>query len=619
MESMKRIAVVLIVFLTYVTSSNAQNHYDVLIIGGGTGGTSAGIQAVRMGAKVLIIESTPWLGGMLTSAGVSAIDGNHNLASGIWGEFRQRLRDHYGGVEELATGWVSHTLFEPSIGNKILQEMAHIPNLDIAFNAIYIDVLKDGEGWLVNYRQAGQLRSAKTKILIDATETGEIMPLVGADFRLGMDSKRDTGETFTPEKANTIVQDITYVAILEDVGTKKGRRGLVRKPQNYDPKEFECACKREDGEMFGAISNCRQMLNYGKLPNNKYMINWPNCGNDFYLNWPDLTSEQRRAKLKEAKKFTQGFIYYIQNKLGHKNLRIGREFPTKDGFPMIPYEREARRIKGKVFLTVDHLEKPYDYNLYRTGIAVGDYPIDHHHDKNPNTPKIDFINIKVPSYNIPMGTLIPKKIENFIVAEKNISVSNIVNGTTRLQPVVLGLGQAAGALAAQAILERKKPSEISIRKVQEALLKQNAYLMPFIDIDPSDPAFHAMQRMGITGILKGYGVPYKWANQTWFYPDQIVSEYEFIQGLLPYFDILVDLAASGKGLTLNFFKEVVRRTNPEYTLENIDKYWDSWGIEQKSNENLPLNRRTLSILTNRILKPFNIEIDFNGNVLNNKK
>lgn len=619
MESMKRIAVVLIVFLTYVTSLNAQSHYDVLIIGGGVGGTSAGIQAARMGAKVLIIESTPWLGGMLTSAGVSAIDGNHNLASGIWGEFRQRLRDHYGGVEALATGWVSHTLFEPSIGNKILQEMAHIPNLDIAFNAIYIDVLKDGEGWLVNYRQEGKLRSAKTKILIDATETGELMPLVGADFRLGMDSKRDTGETAAPEKANNIVQDITYVAILEDVGTKKGRRGLVRKPQNYDSKEYECACKREDGEMFGAISNCQQMLNYGKLPNNKYMINWPNCGNDFYLNWPELTQEQRRAKLKEAKKFTQGFIYYIQNKLGYKNLRIGREFPTKDGFPMIPYEREARRIKGKVFLTVDHLEKPYDYNLYRTGIAVGDYPIDHHHDKNPNTPKIDFINLKVPSYNIPMGTLIPKKIENFIVAEKNISVSNVVNGTTRLQPVVLGLGQAAGALAAQAILERKKPSETSIRKVQDALLQQNTYLMPFIDINPSDPAFHAMQRIGITGILKGYGVPYKWANQTWFYPDQIVSEYEFIQGLLPYFDILVDLAASGKGLTLNFFKEVVRRTNPEYTLENIDKYWDSWEIEQKSNENLPLNRRTLSILTNRILKPFTIEIDFNGNVLNNKK
>ena len=596
---------------------NGQNEVDVLIIGGGTGGTSAGIQAARMGVKVQIIEATPWLGGMLTSAGVSAIDGNHEMPSGIWGEFRQRLRDHYGGAKELATGWVSHTLFEPSVGHEILQKMANHPNLNIALSATYLDVLKEGENWLVNYHQNAKHYYTRAKILVDATETGEILPLVGVDYRLGMDSKSDTNETEAPNNANKIVQDITYVAILADIGTKKGKRGLVKKPINYDPKNYECSCKREDGEMFGAVSNCEQMLNYGKLPNKKYMINWPNCGNDFYLNWPELSLEERQKKLKEAKNFTKGFIYYIQNELGFKNLRIAQEFPTEDGFPMIPYDREARRIKGKVFLTVDHLEKPYDYNLYRTGIAVGDYPIDHHHDKNPNAPKIDFINIKVPSYNIPIGTLIPEKTENFIVAEKNISVSNIANGTTRLQPVVLGIGQSAGALAAQAIIEHKKPSEVSIRKVQDVLLQRSAYLMPFIDVNPSDPAFDAMQRMGATGILKGYSMPYKWANQTWFYPNQIVSEYEFVQGLLPYFENLGTLSASGKGLTLKFFNEVVQKTNPEYTLENIAKHWNSWGLEQKLNENTPLNRRTLSILTDYILKPFLFEIDYNGNVLRN--
>ena len=84
--------------------TNGQNQVDVLIIGGGAGGTSAGIQAARMGVKVQILEATPWLGGMLTSAGVSAIDGNHEMPSGIWGEFRQKLRGHYGGAEALATG-----------------------------------------------------------------------------------------------------------------------------------------------------------------------------------------------------------------------------------------------------------------------------------------------------------------------------------------------------------------------------------------------------------------------------------------------------------------------------------------------------------------------------------
>jgi len=604
--------------LLLVQFNIGQNQVDVLIIGGGAGGTSAGIQAARMGVNVQIIEATPWLGGMLTSAGVSAIDGNHEMPSGLWGEFRQKLRDHYGGAKALATGWVSHTLFEPSVGNKFLQEMATIPNLDIAFNAVYTKVEKEGEGWQVTYVQNKKTYITNARILIDATEIGELLPLVGAEFRLGMDAKSDTGETEAPDTGNTIVQDMTYVLILEDISTdpdvRKDTKGLVKKPKNYTPEAYACACKRETGEMFGGVSSCEQMLNYGKLPNNKYMMNWPNCGNDFYVNWPELSINQRQEKLKEAKAFTQGFVYYIQNELGFKNLRVADEFPTKDNFPMIPYDREARRAKGKTFLTVDHLERPYDFTLYRTGVAVGDYPIDHHHDKNPDAPKIDFITIKVPSYTIPLGSLIPDSVENFIVAEKNISVSNIVNGATRLQPVVLGIGQAAGALAATAILENQNPSEISIRKVQNALLKSNAYIMPFIDVKKEDLAFMAMQRMGATGILKGTGIPYKWANQTWFYPNRIVSEHEWITGLLPYFPELEKTPASGAGITLSFITSIVQLVQPDYPMETIEQRWDDWRIEQPLNKHTELNRRSVSILTDVLLNPFEMEIDWYGTV-----
>ena len=244
----------------------AQEKVDVLIIGGGAGGTSAAIQAARMGIKVQIIESTPWLGGMLTSAGVSAIDGNHNMPSGIWGEFRQKLYNYYGGADKVATGWVSHTLFEPSIGNKILKEMAQIENLNVIYNAEYKTITKEKDLWKVTYKQKRKLKTIKAKILIDATEIGELLPIVGADFRLGMDAKSDTNEKYAPEKANTIVQDLTYVAILEDVGTIRSKKGLVKKPKKYNPKDFECCCKREEDEMFGAVSDCQQMLNYAKLP-----------------------------------------------------------------------------------------------------------------------------------------------------------------------------------------------------------------------------------------------------------------------------------------------------------------------------------------------------------------
>ena len=74
-----------IVLFMILSWSSAQNQVDIIIIGGGAGGTSAGIQASRMGAHVQIVEATPWLGGMLTSAGVSAIDGNHDMPSFVVG------------------------------------------------------------------------------------------------------------------------------------------------------------------------------------------------------------------------------------------------------------------------------------------------------------------------------------------------------------------------------------------------------------------------------------------------------------------------------------------------------------------------------------------------------
>ena len=86
------------------SSSAGEIETDVLVIGAGASGTMASIQAARMGVMVVVMEETPWVGGMLTAAGVSAIDGNHMLAGGLWGEFRSRLYAHYGGPEAVETG-----------------------------------------------------------------------------------------------------------------------------------------------------------------------------------------------------------------------------------------------------------------------------------------------------------------------------------------------------------------------------------------------------------------------------------------------------------------------------------------------------------------------------------
>ena len=187
----------------------------------------------------------------------------------------------------------------------------------------------------------------------------------------------------------------------------------------------------------------------------------------------------------KAKKSLQ-FLYYLQTELGFSNLSLAEnEFPTADHMPLIPYHRESRRIKGLVTLTVNDIAKPFEQKdpLYRTGIAVGDYPIDHHHAAHPDAdqlPELHFF--PVPSYTVPLGVLLPQKVKNFIVAEKSISVSNIVNGTTRLQPVVLQIGQAAGSLAALAVQSNTTPEHISVRTLQRLLLEQGGYLLPYLDV-----------------------------------------------------------------------------------------------------------------------------------------
>lgn len=595
----------------FITTVNAQQQVDLLIVGGGASGTTAGIQAARMGTHTMIIEETNWLGGMLTAAGVSAIDGNHKMPSGLWGEFRQRLYNYYGGPQAVATGWVSNTLFEPHVGNEILKQMAAAEKLlQISYQTTWQSISKAGDHWEVTVLQGKKQFVIKAKVVIDATELGDVMAAAGAKYDIGMDSRDVTGEAQAPAKANDIIQDMTYVVVLKDYG--KNANKTIPKPQGYDPAEFAHSCDVSDPASFDSPdNNCHQMMQYGRLPNNKYMINWPKYGNDFYLNIIEKTPAERTEALKAAKLHSLRFIYYLQTALGYKNLGLADdEFPTKDKLPMIPYHRESRRVKGEVQLTVNHVSDPYHQPdpLYRTGVAVGDYTIDHHHAKNTNAPKIDFVKIRVPSYNIPMGSLLPKDVDGLIVAEKSISVTNIVNGATRLQPVVLGIGQAAGTLAALAVKQNITPRAVPIRDVQQALLDAKAYIMPFIDVPATDPQFAAIQRIGATGIMKGTGVPYMWANQTWFYPDQTMSRYELAEGLRPYYDSLRNYwGASGEAVTLEYLLELFGKTGVNVTKQQVQRDLPTIPLQS-------MHRRTIAVLIDHYLRPFQRGIQFNGQI-----
>lgn len=592
-----------------LTACSTTESYEVIVIGGGVSGTTAGIRAARQGAKTLIVEQGPWLGGMLTSAGVSATDGNYRLRGGMWGELRDSLEAHYGGPEALKTGWVSNLLFEPHIGARIFRSMADNEELlTVAFETSATEILRTEEGWQVMLQGPHGKRCVAGSVLIDCTELGDVAAGQGVKYDMGMESRSVTGEDIAPEEANDIIQDLTMVMILKDYG----RDMTIERPADYDSALFACACQNaicRTPKEANRLWSKQMMLTYGKLPNGKYMINWPIEGNDFYVNMIEMTEEERAEAVRKAKAHTLNFLYFIQHELGMKTLYLADdEFPTEDRMPLMPYHRESRRIEGEVRFQLSHITHPYDYTLYRTAIGVGDYPVDQHHTRYTGweaLPNLYFHS--VPSYGVPMGVLFPKEIDGLIVAEKSISVSNLVNGSTRLQPVVMQLGEAAGIVAALAAQKGIEPREVAVRDVQREILNGGGYLLPFLDLPASDPHFKALQRIGVTGIIQGVGMTVGWENQSWFRAEETITVAELMEGLLPYLD-------QAEAHTYAENRELVTLTElTPLTKELSEEQWQALGLKEYDPQR-PLTRLECAVVIDARLNPFDTPVDLNGNL-----
>lgn len=612
----KNLKIRLIHFLAFIMMllnfSCSTSSYDIVIVGGGTSGVVSAIQSSRMGSKTLLIEESNWLGGMLTSAGVSAMDGNYKLPSGFLKEFRDSLVSHYGHLDSLKTGWVSNTMFEPSIGNQILKDIVNSQkNLTIKYNSV-VDKVYKNEKFVVKIKGGN---SYESRVLIDATELGDIIPMLNLPYSIGMDSNKKFKEDIAPSRANNIIQDLTYVMILKDYQKDM----TIDKPKNYDRNEFICSfdsgeCAQNDKKLWSKD----KLISYGKLPNNKYMINWPINGNDYYTNSIEMSIKDRLLNYEKAKQKSLRFLYFIQTEMNYNNLSIDYdEYQTKDGFPLIPYHRESRRSDGMVTLTLNDIKSPYSNNnpIYRTGIAVGDYPVDHHHgayENYINLPKLDFY--PVPSYSVPIGSLIPKGIDNFIIAEKSISVSNLVNGTTRLQPVVMQIGQAAGILAHLSIKNNQSIKYVNIREVQSEILKNKGYILPYADVKSDHPNFISYQKIGACGILRSEGINIGWENKTFFYPyKNLKHDQIFLDNWEDLFETLPK-----KLSVINIIEWLNKARGVNIKIDNDFKdYWASLSLNDFREDRI-IKRGEFAVLLDNMINPFlNLNVDFLGNFISN--
>ena len=264
-------------------------------------------------------------------------------------------------------------------------------------------------------------------------------------------------------------------------------------------------------------------LNYGRLPDDQFMINWPHCGNDYGVGLNRLVeSATARAEYgREAQWHSQSFANYIQRRLGDAYGLAMNAFPFSKhspggGFAMMPYYRESRRVQGVATVSERDILPMVGEDAARvaalpvndggdmSAIAFGNYPNDHHYPgfEMPLAPKAICWGGRWTgtAFTIPYEALVPEAVDGLLVCEKNISVSHIANGATRLQPVVLGIGQAAGMAAALCVEQGRWPRELSlggVRSLQTALITDliaPAAVVPLFNVPPEHPNWAEIQQ-----------------------------------------------------------------------------------------------------------------------------
>ena len=559
-------------------SRQPKNSYDIIIAGGGTGGISAAIQAARMGASVLVVEPSTWIGGQATAAGVSTMDDMSRQKSGIYLEFIDRIKNYYDmRGKSMGTCYWSSTAslaFEPHIGQEafisMINDARRKGTLEFLMNSNIISVQKDKNtvtGITAQLSDRSQRKYA-CKILIDATEYGDILPLAKAQYRAG----NSVSKFINPD---AMIQDITWVAILhkyaggvpEHLKPRTQLPGYDLAKRNYE--SFVSA----DGFNFRNTYPVATPVNfmthnaYRGVPDSsnpysydadkenrayitKTSVNW---GNDYpgTYSWngrrglPVSYLEDKNLRLqveREALIKTLNFIYYVQNELGeewsvaddeYKNRILpeaARNLPRDwqeivRRMPVIPYVRESRRIIGRHTLTSQELlQNSLSYRDGQTSheftdaIAIGGYILDLHGANTDADMEWEFeeraqssiINRPRGPFQVPMNILIPEGVDGLLAAEKNLSMSRLAGGALRLQPITMMTGQAAGALAAVSVRENKQPKNVHPIRVQWELLKSGVALSlcHYSDVPPEHKLNKTIQLSNLYGLVDANEYPH---------------------------------------------------------------------------------------------------------------
>ncbi|MGB8478932.1 MAG: FAD-dependent oxidoreductase [Acidobacteriaceae bacterium] len=526
---------------------------DVVIIGGGMGGASAALTAASAGLSVCLTEPTLWLGGQMTSEGVSALDENPWIeatgATATYTELRLRIVDFYRtrydkpSTTSVSSGrfnpgncWVSTLCFQPTAGLAALQSMLQpvIANgkLHIWLHTVPTGVRRYGgsiqsvQAYDFTNRQWLRLQG---RYFIDATEWGDIIQLSGLPYSVGAEARSDTGEPNAPLVADPdAIQSITYPFML--LKTNHAAEPAIA-PAYYKAlrRRYTLTVDYGHGKLLtygmfsknsgtpGSFWTYRRSVDAaqfrpGASSGDLSMINWDS--NDYCDSRLLSTDPLAQATaLQQGKRVSLGFAWWIQHDVkrddgsgyGYPQLELEKKsMGSADGLAQQPYIRESRRIVALRTIIEQDLAVQFQpgarARLYPDSVGIGQYPIDIH-----SCGRKDFTSASKP-YEIPLGALIPRDSDNLLAASKNIGTTHITNGAYRLHPTEWAIGEAAGAAVVWSVNHHITPKQIDtnpeqLHGLQRWLVQHGQPIFWFDDVTQKSPWFQAAQLTAAYGWI----------------------------------------------------------------------------------------------------------------------
>lgn len=495
---------------------------DVVIAGGGMGGVGAALAAARNGLTVILTEETDWIGGQVTQQAVPLDEHPYIESFGCtrtYREYRNRIRDYYRRNYPLTNA--ARTRWNLSLGNATMP-LTHEPPVSLAvfyemlakylgngsvtilLNTIPVSATVTGDrvrGIVVRDTQTGLETGLSGRWFVDATETGDLLPLTKAEYVTGSESRADTGELHAPGKADSSnEQGFTWCFALDYLD---GEDHTIEKPSGYAywrdfvpvmhpaytgkllsfdsslPTDVNVVRKayldplgrnpKPVGRHNLDLWIYRRLIDRTNFDPGTYrsditLVNWPQ--NDYNFGRVIDVSPAERAKHMEAgKQLSLSLLYWLQteapqmkgDKRGFPGLRLRKDLVgTADGLAKYPYIRESRRIRAEFTLREQHVglemrmkETGLDRTQVRAvsfpdSVGIGLYRIDLH----PSTAGDNYIDISSLPFELPLGALLPVRLENLIPASKNIGTTHITNGCYRLHHIEWNIGETVGCLAA---------------------------------------------------------------------------------------------------------------------------------------------------------------------------